>query len=87
LLNPNYCIGLRTWNGEANGVDLKEFTQKEHTNLEIAVKPFIHTHQSAGVVTLLAVVWCGKQCHQVLLGEELVPIFDDLQEGDQWYRA
>ena len=47
-------------------------------NLERAEQALIDAHHSACVVEFAAVVRCREERNELPLGEELVPIFDDL---------
>ena len=49
--------------------------------LEGAHERFIDAHHAAGVVELAAVVGGGEEGDQLTLGEELVPVLNNLMRG------
>ena len=50
-------------------------------NLERAQKRFVHAHHRTSVVELSAVIWRREESDELTLGEELVPVFDDLMRA------
>ena len=65
---------------EFSYIDMKCREFKKKTYLEWAHKSFINAHHAAGVIELPAVVGGGEQGHQLTLGEELVPVLNNLNE-------
>lgn len=51
------------------------------TYLEGTKQCLIHTHHSTRVIEFSTVIRRREQSHQLSLREELVPVFDDLQEA------
>lgn len=54
------------------------------THLERAEQGLVYTHHRAGVVEFTTVIWCGEQCYEMALREELVAILDDLKDGNEY---
>lgn len=47
--------------------------------LERAHQRFIDAHHCSCIIELAAVIWRGKQCHQLPFRKEFIPIFHDLK--------